>query len=325
MPVTQSFLQSLIWGGKYRHITDALSNHFSPLSENTQLISTFFQADLKYFDGFLIINAGTKVEHNDYTGFELQPSLRALLDISPEHKLWAAISKAVRTPSRASSSLDLDVTLAPGLTTNISGSDHVVSEELTAYEVGYRFLPSDKVKLEFAAYYNDYDQIETGDALPIMFGGAGAVVPVNIDNNAIVDSYGFEANVKWQVREWWRIQSSYTWSNFSIGYTGTSDDYTILYGVSPEHQLGLHSFLNLPFNTELDIHWYYVDQEKNNDIDAYHRFDIRLGWQPTKNIEVSLTGRNLFDPEHLESCAEDNGVFASQIERSIYAQVNLRF
>ncbi|WP_054761315.1 hypothetical protein [Methylomonas koyamae] len=39
---------------------------------------------------------GGKLEHNDFTGFELQPTARLLWNLDPQHSLWAAVSRAVR-------------------------------------------------------------------------------------------------------------------------------------------------------------------------------------------------------------------------------------
>jgi iron complex outermembrane receptor protein len=316
----------LIWGASYRYVTDDLSDHFSPTKRNTQLFGAFIQADLSYFDDFLLVNLGSKLEHNDFTGYEIQPSAHALLDFSPQHKVWGAVSRAVRTPSRSNSDFDLDINGGPGVTINVQGSDDVDAEELIAYEAGYRFIPSDRFKFEVAAYYNEYDKIETHDTLSPEFGMSGVTIPVVDGNNAEGDTYGIELSAEWQVMDKWRIQPSYTWSKCDLNYTGNSTDFEIKAGSSPEHQFALHSYMSLPLDTEFDLHWYYVDGESDIDVPSYHRMNVRLGWQPNKHLEFSVVGRNLLDSEHIEAKLEqDGGIISSQIERSIYAQVNLRF
>jgi len=43
---------------------------------------------------------GSKFEHNIYTGWETQPSARLLWTPSARQTVWAAVTRAVRSPSR---------------------------------------------------------------------------------------------------------------------------------------------------------------------------------------------------------------------------------
>ena len=57
-------------------------------------------------------------------------------------------------------------------------------------------------------------------------------------------------------------------------------------------------------------------------IPAYLRCDLRLAWRPTTGVELSLTGQNLLDSEHLEYPSTD-ALFNSEIPCSVYARVTL--
>ena len=89
------------------------------------------------------------------------------------HAFWGAISRAVRTPSRA----DHDISfVAPDLATGdlnaFNGSRSVSSEQLLAYEIGYRARPAETLTVDVAAYYNDYDDLRTAElqsSAPLLF------------------------------------------------------------------------------------------------------------------------------------------------------------
>jgi iron complex outermembrane receptor protein len=48
----------------------------------------------------VFVTLGAKVERNDFSGLELQPTGRVRFKINAKHSLWAAVSRAVRMPTR---------------------------------------------------------------------------------------------------------------------------------------------------------------------------------------------------------------------------------
>ena len=72
---------------------------FLPAQLDQRLYSGFVQDEIALRTD-VTLTLGTKVEHNDYTGFEVQPSGRLQWNVTPKQTLWAAVSRAVRTPSQ---------------------------------------------------------------------------------------------------------------------------------------------------------------------------------------------------------------------------------
>ncbi len=321
----------VIWGLGYRFAADELQRKlnlsFDPEERDTHLLSTFVQTDLSFLDGLLNITLGSKLEHNDYSGFEVQPSIRGLINLSDEHKIWAAVSRAVRTPSRADHDLNLNINTSPNTILNIQGNDHFDAEDLLAYEIGYRFIPANNFSLDISGFYNDYSHLATNEPQTPYFSNGQLIIPVLIDNKAEGETYGVELSSQWQVFESWRLQGTYSWLEMMLRGVGSADNSADLQERrSPHHQFSLHSYLNLPYNTEFDSHWYYVDNVPGDLAPSYHRLDLRLGWHPLKSVELSFIARNLLDPQHPESSSrQDGGVNSSQVERSFYAQANFRF
>ena len=115
---------------------------FLPASWKDTTYSGFVQYDLSVVPDRLRVIAGSKFEHNDYTGFEYQPQIRAVWTPSPSNTLWAAYSRAVRIPAEIEEGLrdrEFEVNEAPPTFVTIEGHPGVKSEILHASELGYRY------------------------------------------------------------------------------------------------------------------------------------------------------------------------------------------
>ena len=168
--------QDVVCGFEYRHTSDNIlpgyAISFNPSSLSQNLSSAFVQDEIRLADS-VSLTLGSKFEHNIYTGFEAEPSGRLAWSPTGHQTLWAAVSRAIRQPSRTDEDLRLNVSALPGpggLDTLVSvfGNPNFKSEELLAYEVGYRVEPIKRVSLDFATFYNVYHDLRTvepGDAI----------------------------------------------------------------------------------------------------------------------------------------------------------------
>ena len=106
-----------------------------PPTRTAPLVNVFLQDQIALVPQRLDLIAGAKVEHNDYTGFEFQPTVRARWKPAVGHLVWAGISRAVRIPSR----FDADLQFTGGQSfTVLRGSDTFRSERVITTEGGYR-------------------------------------------------------------------------------------------------------------------------------------------------------------------------------------------
>jgi iron complex outermembrane receptor protein len=220
---------------------------------------------------------------------------------------------------------------APTLTT-VFGDDDFKSEELTAYELGYRFQPESRLSFDLATFYNQYDNLRT-----IELNAAAAraenepppphvLIPVYIDNQMEGETYGFEWVAALQALTFWKLSAGYTWMQMDLRTDADSLDTSAENeaGYSPLNQIQLRSYLDLPYGWSLDTELYYVDELSKMDIPAYTRLDIRLGWQPNPNWELSLSGENLLDASHPEF-GERFDIISSEIPRQVYGQITWRY
>ncbi|HEX7183152.1 MAG TPA: TonB-dependent receptor [Thermoanaerobaculia bacterium] len=332
----------LVWGLGYRRTGDDIRGtsilSFRPARRTDDLASAFFQDEIALRPDRLWLTLGSKVEHNDYTGFEVQPNLRAVWIPRRHHTLWAAVSRAVRTPSRAEHDLRLEsLRIGPGQLFPGAPPAVVVSfgdpdyhaEELLAWELGYRMGLAPGLFLDLATFYNDYDQLRatrTGEPFLEVSPIPHLVVPARISNDQEGETYGAELVVDWRASKRWRWNAAYSLLAIQLrDRRPGQDDSPFDEGGSPRHQLVLHSSVDLAQGFELDVSLRYVDELPSLDVDSYTTFDLRLGWRPRADLEVSLVGQNLLEETHVEFAPEIIPTHPTALERGFYGKVAWRF
>jgi iron complex outermembrane receptor protein len=97
--------QDIVWGLGYRVSSDEIDPTLrisaTPKSRGTQLFSSFVQDEIAILPDRVHLSLGARVEHNDYTGFDLQPSARLVWTPDSKNSVWGAVSHADRTPARS--------------------------------------------------------------------------------------------------------------------------------------------------------------------------------------------------------------------------------
>jgi iron complex outermembrane receptor protein len=333
----------IIWGFGYRFTTDHIVNsttiRTSPTSRVLNLFNGFVQDEFTLIPNTLAVTAGTKVEHNDFTGWVVQPSGRLRWTPTQTLMFWGAISHAIRTPSRAEDDSTLDQmalppnALFPGspvALTTFGGQRGFRNESLVAYEIGTRYQPIESWSIDITAFYNRYDRlrsIEPGasslatNPLP-----PHLVVPFIANNKLAAETHGVEVSSEWHPVDWWHLRAAYSYLRIQM-ITGTSLDPLgrNANGESPQHHASLRSLMQLPGNFELDLWGRFVDRLPALNIPAYVSLDTRLGWKPTKTFDVSIVGQNLLEsrrPEFSSSFVAQNG---TEVQRGAYIKLTYRY
>ncbi len=302
--------QSVTWGAGYRLMQDAVNNSaaiaFFPPHRNMQLFSGFVQDEIELVPDHLQLTLGTKLEHNDFSGIEVQPSVRLAWTPAEGHTLWGAISRAVRSPSR----VDSDVAVPGNPPFVLVGDKDFASETVIAYEAGYRVRPAEKLTLSLASFYNDYSHLRSVDqtAPPAFF----------IRNDFEGQTWGFELSGTYQAREWWRLRAGYTYLNKLLWAHNAFANASIREGNDPENQVILQSIMNLPAHFQLDLVGRYVDTLTNPNVPSYVTFDARIAWWWKDKVEISLIGQNLGQKQHPEF---GPAATREEIPRSVFGKI----
>jgi len=326
------------WGLGYRLVMGDFDTYDMgvSLSDNSyedNLFSAFVQDEITLGDWTLTL--GSKFQHNDQTGFEYLPGGRLLWHAQPGHTLWAAVSRAVRTPSIIEQHGILHNALASiyGNPAQISlyGSKDVEAETAMVYEMGYRYAPSKTFSLDTSVFLTKTDNmvaasLNRASTTPLLL---GYIIPMEfvVDNEIAGTIYGVEVDATWKPFRWWKLQGWYSYCEDKYDYNGNSEDYfASFYGhISPHHQFFIRSSFDMPYNTEFDVMGRYTSELPGLDVSDYVSMDARIAWRPQEHVELSLVGRNLLESRHQESSTSLVYGDSGALERSVFMKLQLDF
>src|SRR5881392_293592 len=274
----------LVWGLGYRLINDRVVNspalEFLPPHMARQWFTGFVQDEIALVPNRLHVALGTKLEHNDYTGFEIQPSGRMNWRPSPSGTLWAAVSRALRTPSR----IDRELFARVSADSFLAGGPGFHSEEELAYELGYRHQQG-SLALSVATFYSRYHGLRSLEQVYVNPLTPDTVV---IGNGQDGESYGAELTADYRVTDRWRLRAGYTelrvhvWPN--PGSTDMSRGATE--SQAPDRQFFLLSSVDLPAHLGLAAWFRAIDDINNQVVPAYAELNVTLTWRPTSHLDL---------------------------------------
>lgn len=309
-------------------------NRYDETYKTTHILSSFIQDKISIIPEKVLLTLGTKLEHNGYTAFEIQPTARLAWTPTPNQTLWAAASRSVRTPSRAERDIKLVVgNLAPGFIT-WNGNTDLKSEELYSVEGGYKATPTPQTSFDITGYMNIYENLRTFERGAAFVDSTNPFLPPHAnfplfaDNKASGEVYGLEVTGGWNVTKNWSFTANYSLLQMFL-HTDTDSSDAIFErdeGKSAEHQFNLVNKVDLPYNFELDNIVSYTDNLNfsSANVPAYIQFDTRVSWRPKNGIELSVVGKNLFDDKHPETSNPQFGQ-QSEIGRSFYGKLTVEF
>lgn len=307
----------IIWGTGYRYIWadfDMLEGSYVEDNDNERLYNLFVQDEISLIENTLWLTLGSKFEHNEYTNWEIQPTARIFWNINPKHKLWSAISRANRIPTRFEYDSSVLFPSPDGNTVfNLQGNKNIKSEEVTSYEIGYRVIPSSSISIDTTVYYSEYKDLLDFKAV------LTAPVLINLNNAQSGYTSGFELASHWQMNDWWNWDLAYNYYNQtlkSINNEQLSD--------SPHQNFSLRSNIQFRENLNLNLWLKYTDdftdylENRKTTIDSYTTLDARLAWQLNRTLELSVTGQNLLESDHIEYVRGSSMNDAVEVKRAVY-------
>lgn len=284
----------LLWGLGWRHHRDDVENSasfaFLP-AERTLDQSHFFAQDEIALRADLDLTLGAKLETNSYTGTEFLPSARLGWRLSSRQFVWTAVSRAVRAPSRIDRELFRPA--GPGVP-ELLGGPNFRSEISRVFELGYRAQPARQVSLSLTGFYHDHEHLRT---LTETGPGAGVVA-----NDLEGRTSGFEGWASWRPAQWWSLSGGFVRLHQSLSLRPGAVDLQspASIGSDPEGWWKLRAQFDLGPAHELDVLVRHYERLDNRNVPAYTALDLRLGWTPRRDVEVSIGVQNVLDPRHVE-------------------------
>jgi iron complex outermembrane receptor protein len=331
----------IITGGGYRWISAYVRPGPTIRTENEigddHQFNYFVQDEIAVVPDKLFITLGTKLEHFINTGFEVEPTFKLLGKPTENQTLWGSVSRAVRTPAIYDTNSVIhykNINVGVPAELIYFGNKDFKSESLLAFEGGYRIEPTASVYVDTTVFYNIYDDLRTG-TFPMVGPNPDPTpfppVPTAIGqlvNNKHGASWGGETSVTYTPLDNWKLIGSYSFNRIDLNADFNSIETagkTAPTLQDPQHKFQIRSQLDLPHNVMLDGAVYYTDKLASGNAPSYVRLDLRLAWKPTAACELSLVGQNLTDPQHKEFGSGDSGQVYSEIPRTFYGKLALRF
>ncbi len=312
---------TLSYGLNFRSLDHKVTNlelfRFLPAKKKLNLYSVFLQDDITLIKEHLRLTIGAKIEHNDYTGFEYQPNSRLTWTPSKYQTIWAAVSRAVRTPSRIER--DFVLNLTPNLEF-IKGSENFASENVLAYELGWRIQPLNNIIISLASFYNVYDNIRSSEPGPLPFS-----IPITFGNGVNGKTYGLELSANHNIANRWSFRGGYTLLRKKLSVKPDSKDLNAASAESndPQNQFTLQTTLHLQKGLEFGVFLRYIDKLPKPYIPRYFGMDATIGWHLNKRLELNLIAQNLLKSNHREFIPSSPS--PRLIERTVYGRIIFRY
>jgi iron complex outermembrane receptor protein len=328
-----SLMHDIMWGANLRYIQSRAGNTaeiaFTPESHSYANASVFVQDDIALIPERLRLTLGTKLEKPHFGGTEFQPNARLLWTPDGSNSVWAAASRASRTPSRGETESRIALGVVPGPVQLATEPDSdLQAEQLTAYEIGYRTVLTPRLSVDVAAFSNHYrnlSQWTVGASTLAMTPVPHVQTAFNYTNaDSKTRTHGIEIVADWRPLDWMRIEGSYTY--LTVHAPEPDGVNTDVAGTNPKHQYSLRWLLDLNAKTQLDFWLRRVGQlsAQTVGVPAYTELDMRIGYAVSKSLDLSLVGQNLLDDRHAEF-SESATLPVNYIPRGVFAKATWKF
>ncbi len=294
----------LLWGGGLRSGADRNQDNavvrFVPQERRLRWANVFAQYQLER--GPWQFTAGAKAERNSYTGVELLPTLRAAYQHANRSTTWAAASRTVRAPAR----IDRDFHFPGNAPFIIAGGPDFQSEVARVFELGQRGGFGRNLSYSATLFRQSFDGLRGGSGFPLRLANR---FEGNVD--------GLEAWAQWQPAQAVRFMAGHLHLRKDLRASAPPEDAGGIanLGNDPRNQWKLRAQFDLPHRTELDLLVRRIGSLPAPFVPAYVAADLRLGWQVTPRLDVSLLAQNLFGRRHAEF---GDGPTSSVFDRRVF-------
>lgn len=323
----------VIWGAGIRlepshFIQTQPTVDFLPHNQTDYIYSAFVQDTVHVIRDRLNLIAGTKLEYNNFSGFEYQPTVRLLWNPSRHSTVWGAVSRAIRTPGRLDQDLQLTgvISSKPPFIDRVEGDPLFQSEILISYDLGYRQLLTRNIFADVAAFHNRYERLEgygNASLSQITKPITATLLNVPIANSVDGNTDGIEIAPDWKVTSWWDLKGNYSYLHIKTqprpAFAGgiaqvNANSYN---GTSPHRETTAQSYFDLPRGIDFNVDLRFVSRIPAQGVRSYLTADANAGWNISRNWRFFVTGRNLLQPQHQEFNG-DNGNRVG-IRRALFA------
>ncbi|MFT5090257.1 MAG: iron complex outermembrane receptor protein [Candidatus Latescibacterota bacterium] len=320
----------LLWGLGYRlteveRTSETFAARVTPRKRLLSLSEGFAQDDISLVANRLRLILGAKLEHHEFTGWELQPNARLAWTPTPRHALWAATARAVQPSPSGLNSIHLLLNVlepvedSPPIFVGLVGNPNIRAETMYAFEIGYRYRHRDLLSLDVATFVNDYDNLISFEGIPpsVIFDEyiLLAFTPGNLLSGR---SYGVEVagNYKWS--NTWSLNTAYTFFHIELKLPASSNLISLDQEKAPNHIFTLTlQGLNL-LGTDLNATLRRVSPltVSTVNIPAYSELDLHVSRLVADQTSIALSLQNMLQSGHTEYTSRVVTFPLTQVQRA---------
>ncbi len=132
------------------------------------------QDEIEFFENRLAVTLGSQVQYDSDSGAGVQPTARVMWKPRSGQRLWAATSRALRTPSLTDQGIRLVYPPVPTdsglpLIVTLQGNPSAETETLVDAEAGYRVEIGTAASIDVTGFVGRYDHLRTQEpAAPVV-------------------------------------------------------------------------------------------------------------------------------------------------------------
>ena len=323
-------------GSSARRFAGHVGFSLTPADDSSSLVTAFVQDEIALFGNRLAVTLGSQVQYDSDSGAGVQPTARVMWKARPRQRLWAAASRALRTPSlyRARDSRGLPAGAEPPAGCRCSspsvGNPAAETETLRRRRKPDTGSRSGRPRrLTSPDSSGRYDHLRTQEAAaPVV-----QFVPspqILVDHAVRQPARGDDARPRSRRpldagpglaprRQLHGLPChAATLAAASLDPAAASED-----GSAPRTQWQLRSAFSPGPRATLNVAVFHVGPLEQLQVDAYTRADVTAEWRFTSRLSAMAIGQNLFDAAHAEFAGAGSLLLATQVPRS--ASLRLRW
>ncbi len=320
-----------------------LAIRFVPDNRTYYLYSATLQDEVRLGSDRVVLHFGSRFEHYDLGGFQVQPAAGLFWSASARQSVWASVSRATRLPARYELDIISRLAILPAspetmglpVAVTLFGNRDIKPESVVSIESGYRLQLSKRLSLDTTGFWNRYNRlVNVVRGVPRVVAAPEPFLeaPITVANSREGDSQGFEAALSTWIHPRWKLQGSYTGWRFDVRSRIPAAGDPEAVPSDPGHQVKIQSWLDLPGRVQFDTLYFAASSLAAKQtvvgpvpvVPALHRLDLRLGWQAARNFHLSLNLQNALHPYRTEYISE-RSIHYHQIRRGLFGKVAWTF
>lgn len=220
--VTLGRRHELVAGLGYRLAHEHFSGHtgvsLGPGVHVTWLLTGFLQDEVAFLGNRLAVTLGSQFQYDSEAGAGVQPTARVMWKGLPRQRVWAAVSRALKTPSLEDIAIRVDFPPQSGpgglpVFVTALGNPLAETEELVSVEGGYRVEIGTRGSIDVTAFAGRYDHLNTQEWGAPVFSAVPSprvLVTTTVGSQLAATTRGLEVAANWEPAGFWRLDGNYS-------------------------------------------------------------------------------------------------------------------